>query len=55
MGIAVLTEDEDLLQHAATIWRERVPAYYYLHTDGPQPIPPPRGAKNTNWNGQVRS
>jgi hypothetical protein len=40
-GIAVVTENATLLQLAADMWTRRIPAYYYLHTDGPQPIPPP--------------
>jgi len=53
MGIAVLTEDAALLQHAVGIYRQRIPAYYYLSKiDGDRPVEPP-GYPNTNWNGQT--
>jgi hypothetical protein len=31
------------------MWRERVPSYLYLESDGPTPVPAPRGY--TAWNG----
>ena len=58
MGIAVLTEDEQLFSRAAAFWRTRVPAYVYVSTDGPRPVPLPvrpggQGPPNTHgWYGQ---
>jgi hypothetical protein len=44
MGIAVFTDNRDLLNHAAQMWHERVPAYfYYAPNDGDHPVPAPRG------------
>jgi Alginate lyase len=44
MGIAVFTNDHALLKHAADMWEQRVPAYfYYQPTDGNHPVPAPRG------------
>ncbi len=44
MGIAVFTNDRKLLEHAAKMWEQRVPAYYYYApTDGGHPVPAPRG------------
>jgi hypothetical protein len=52
-GIAVFTDDANLFQHAATFWRERVPAYYYYAPiDGPRPAAYPRTTGKTTWNGQ---
>jgi len=52
MGIAVFTEDRALLQHAETMWMERVPSYIYVEElDGPHPVPVPRGVRNTHWYG----
>ena len=53
LGIAVLTEDAALLQHAVGIYRKRIPAYYFLSSiDGDAPVEPP-GYPGTNWNGQT--
>jgi hypothetical protein len=44
MGIAVFTDNRDLLNHAADLWKQRVPSYfYYAPTDGDHPVPAPRG------------
>jgi hypothetical protein len=51
-AIAVFTNDRDLFDHAAKLWKERVPAYiYYQSIDGDKPVPAPRGP--TNWYGQT--
>lgn len=50
-GIAVLTENATLFDHAATFWRQRVPAYFYISSDGPKPVPAPRGP--TWWFNQL--
>jgi hypothetical protein len=52
MGIAVFTNDRALLHHAAEMWEQRVPAYfYYAPTDGNHPVPAPRGV--ASWHGQT--
>jgi len=52
MGIAVFTDDHALLDHAATMWKQRVPSYYYdAAIDGSQPVPAPRG--KSLWAGQT--
>jgi Alginate lyase len=44
MGIAVFTSDRKLLDHAAQMWEQRVPAYFYYEPlDGDHPVPAPRG------------
>ena len=51
-GIAVFAEDRALLDHALALWRQRLPAYLYLHAlDGGAPVPPPRG--HPSWYGQA--
>ena len=51
-NIAVFTDDRGLFDHAATMWKERVPAYiYYEPLDGDHPVPAPRG--RTDWYGQT--
>jgi hypothetical protein len=49
IGIAVFLDDKATFDKAVTMWRERVPAYFYLSSDGPKPVPAPRGS--TNWQG----
>ena len=34
MGIAVFSENSTLLAHAANMWRQRTPAYFYNIVDG---------------------
>jgi hypothetical protein len=43
IGIAVFLEDRMLFEKALSMWRARVPAYLYLTSDGPTPVPPPSG------------
>jgi hypothetical protein len=40
--ISVFNEDPSLFDQAVSMWRARVPAYMYLSSDGPRPVPPPR-------------
>jgi len=49
-GIAVFNDDQALFDHAVTFWQQRVPSYFYYHTDGSMPKPPPRGSPS--WYGQ---
>ena len=51
LGVAVFTENATLFDHAVLFWQQRLPAYFYLHTDGPEPVPSPRGG--TTWHGQT--
>lgn len=52
MGIAVFTNDRGLLNHAAEMWKQRVPAYFYdASLDGDHPVPAPRG--HPSWYGQT--
>jgi hypothetical protein len=58
LGAAVFLEDADLYTHAMSLYAARVPAYIYLTSDGPLPVPA-HGIKNTTaaiikyWNGQT--
>jgi len=36
-SIAVFTENTTLWDHALSMWHDRVPAYFYMSTDGPHP------------------
>jgi hypothetical protein len=52
MGIAVFTDNRDLLNRAAAMWKERVPAYFYdAALDGDHPVAAPRG--HASWFGQT--
>lgn len=58
MGIAVFADDRALLDHAAQMWRQRVPSYfYYAPADGDHPVPAPRGVAHwftqTSFNPKV--
>jgi hypothetical protein len=47
IGCAVFLEDRPLFDQAVAMWRQRVPAYFYLKADGDLPVPPPLGNKDT--------
>jgi hypothetical protein len=49
IAIGVFLDDKAAFDKAVAMWRQRVPAYFYMSTDGPKPVPSPRGS--TNWNG----
>jgi len=52
MGIAVFTDDRDLLKRAEDMWSERVPSYFYNSAlDGAHPRPMPRKDRKTSWYG----
>jgi hypothetical protein len=51
MGLAVLSENSTLWEHATTFWSQRVPAYFYISSDGDKPVPSPRGG--TWWFNQL--
>jgi hypothetical protein len=40
-GMAVYLDDHTTFAKALALWRARVPAYVYLKSDGPTPVPPP--------------
>jgi len=47
VAIGVFLDDRATFDKAIAMWRKRVPAYFYLTTDGALPVPPPGGNKNT--------
>lgn len=46
-GIAVFLGDRTAYDAALRRFRARVPAYFYVHADGPRPKPPPGGQIDT--------
>ncbi|MEQ4209825.1 alginate lyase family protein [Actinopolymorpha sp. B9G3] len=58
VGISVFLDDRESFNTAVDIWKRRVPAYFYLESDGALPVPPPDGNKDTPesmigyWHGQ---
>jgi hypothetical protein len=58
MAIGVFLDDPATFSEAVSMWRKRVPAYIYLQSDGPMPVPPPGGNKTSSqaliayWQGQ---
>jgi hypothetical protein len=57
INIGVFLDDKDVFDKGVKMWRERVPAYAYLASDGPTPVEPPRGSKTGEaliefWYGQ---
>jgi hypothetical protein len=58
IGIGVFNDDSAVFDKAVSMWRRRVPAYVYLTSDGPYPVPPPVGGRDTPaeliafWQGQ---
>ncbi|MDR2012407.1 MAG: alginate lyase family protein, partial [Rhodanobacter sp.] len=53
MNIGVFNDDRATFDQGVTYWKQRIPAYFYYHTDGSSPVPLPRGAKYTTWYGQT--
>jgi hypothetical protein len=49
IGIGVFLDDKATFDKAVAMWRQRIPAYFYMATDGPKPLPAPRG--NSDWSG----
>ncbi|MHC0431916.1 alginate lyase family protein [Streptomyces sp. O3] len=43
LAIAVFLDDREAFDQALDRFRQRVPAYFYLSSDGPLPLPPPGG------------
>jgi hypothetical protein len=61
LAIGVFLDDGALFDRAVAMWRQRVPAYFYLASDGVRPVPPPRthrfdgdAALAEKWYGQTR-
>jgi hypothetical protein len=61
MGIGVFLDDAALFDKAVTMWRRRVPAYFYLERDGALPMRPAGTTKYDttdalveHWHGQRR-
>jgi hypothetical protein len=58
MAVAVFLDDRAAFDRAVGMWRKRVPAYMYLTSDGPYPVPPPGTTKTpaqliAYWEGQT--
>jgi len=51
INIGVFNDDPTAFNTGVTYWKQRIPAYFYYHTDGAQPVPAPRGT--ANWYGQT--
>ncbi|HEY4356999.1 MAG TPA: alginate lyase family protein [Acidobacteriaceae bacterium] len=51
LGIGVFNDDQTLFNTGITYYKQRIPSNFYYHTDGPAPVPTPRG--NPGWNGQT--
>jgi hypothetical protein len=47
-GIAVFLDDPDVYDAAVAMWRKRVPAYIYMKTDGPLPVRPVGGGRESH-------
>jgi hypothetical protein len=46
INIAVFIDDKASFDKAVGMWKRRVPAYFYLKSDGARPVPAPRGTAN---------
>jgi hypothetical protein len=44
INIAVFLDDKPSFDKAVSMWKARVPAYFYLETDGATPVRAPRGS-----------
>ena len=50
-GLAVFSDNHTMFNHTVELWKQRLPAYFYLYSlDGDTPVPPPRG--HPIWYGQ---
>lgn len=57
MAIGVFTEDKDSFAASLSLWRGRVPGYFYLTSDGATPLPPDNSTESpakvvADWHGQ---
>ena len=46
LQIGVFLDARPVFEQAVARWRKRMPAYFYLKSDGPLPAPPPNGGKD---------
>jgi hypothetical protein len=46
INMAVFLDDKASFDKATAMWKKRVPAYFYLKSDGATPVKPPRGSAN---------
>lgn len=51
INIGVFNDEPTLFNTGVSYWKQRIPAYFYYHTDGAAPVPAPRGT--ANWYGQT--
>ena len=52
--IGVFNEDQATFNQAIFLWRKRVPAYFYLSTDGNKPLPP-YGTSSLNTESAIKN
>ena len=50
INIGVFNDDLATFNKGVLYWKQRIPAYFYYHTDGSAPVPSPRGT--AFWYGQ---
>jgi hypothetical protein len=50
INIGIFNGDAATFNKGVLYWKQRIPAYFYYHADGPAPVPAPRGT--ANWYGQ---
>ena len=59
VGMGVFLDSVPVFDHAVSMWRQRVPAYFYMTTDGDYPHPSPGSNQDTKaeiityWQGQT--
>jgi hypothetical protein len=55
IDMAIFLDDHAAFDHALAMARKRIPAYFYLKSDGPTPVPPPGSTKDLTafWYGQA--
>jgi hypothetical protein len=51
INIGVFNDDPATFNKGVLYWKQRIPAYFYYHTDGAAPVPAPRGT--ADWYGQT--
>lgn len=47
INIAVFNDDRELFGQGVRMWRGRTPTYIYLKSDGPNPVAPPTGVRES--------
>ena len=51
INIGIFNDDPATFNKGVLYWKQRIPAYFYYHTDGAAPVPAPRGT--ADWYGQT--